>query len=80
MALLQVRALCRRQFFVRALGNKVAACQHAHHRGAPARPLGASSPGQQHVQMPQGDSWSNTGILGAPFTTGILSNPLAARR
>ena len=77
---LQVRTLCRRQFYVRALGNKVAACQHAHHRGGPTRGFDAPGQQQRHVQMPQGDSWSNTGILAAPYNTGILSNPLAARR
>ncbi|KAK9787367.1 hypothetical protein WJX73_002163 [Symbiochloris irregularis] len=85
----QIRTLCRRQFFVRALGNKVAGCQHTHRQrgsssgggGGFGAPTAATS---QHVQMPQGDSWSNTGILtaqgGAPYSTGILSNPLAARR
>ncbi|KAK9813095.1 hypothetical protein WJX72_008931 [[Myrmecia] bisecta] len=62
----QVRSLCRKQFFVRALGMKVANRQHearrafAPHRSAPQPP--------SHVQMPQGDSWANTGILANPLT------------
>ena len=71
----QVRSLCRKQFFARALGNKVAARQHEQ-RG---------SAGSQHshrasaVQMPQGDSWTNPGVLG-PGYMGGFSNPLSQHR
>lgn len=65
----QVRQLCRRQYFARALGNKVAQQQRR-----AARSMTQSQ--QQLVtktalHMPQGDSW---------VSTGVLSNPLAAMR
>lgn len=62
----QVRNLCYKQFFVRALGTKVAQKQHELRRSA-----AASRPPHAHVQIPQGDHWSNTGIL---------ANPLAGHR
>lgn len=70
-AALQVRTVCRRQFFVRTCGNKVAVAQQEAQRRAPA-------PQQQRVQppavqrslstgravvLPQGDSWANAGII-----------------
>jgi ESCRT-I complex subunit TSG101 len=65
----QVRALCRQQFFVRQLGNKVADRQH---QLQAASSRAANSAAQRmSVQMPQGDSWANTGIL---------ANPLAGHR
>lgn len=70
----QVRNLCRKQFFVRALGMKVGARQHKH--ASPrvqgfARPSPYSPQADRGVHMTQGDSWANTGIL---------SNPLTAQR
>lgn len=69
----QVRSLCRKQFFVRALGMKVATRQHKHATPGShsARPSPYSPPPDRGVHMTQGDSWANTGIL---------SNPLAASR
>ncbi|KAL3148172.1 hypothetical protein ABBQ38_014452 [Trebouxia sp. C0009 RCD-2024] len=70
----QVRSLCRKQFFVRALGMKVAARQHRHASPRPqsnARATPYSPQPDRGVHMTQGDSWANTGIL---------SNPLAAQR
>ena len=61
-----MRSICNKQFWVRALGTKVAHRQHELRRNAIA-----SRQPQQHVQMPQGDHWTNTGIL---------ANPLAGRR
>ena len=68
-----MRGLCGRQLLVRALGAKVAARQHQLRRafaagGYPGRGDPAHGPS---VQLPQGDSWANTGIL---------ANPLAAQR
>ena len=71
---LQVRSLCRKQFFVRALGMKVAARQHKHASPrvqSTARSTPYSPQSDRGVHMTQGDSWANTGIL---------SNPLAAQR
>ena len=71
---LQVRSLCRKQFFVRALGMKVAARQHKHASPrvqSTARSTPYSPQPDRGVHMTQGDSWANTGIL---------SNPLAAQR
>lgn len=72
----QVRSLCRKQYFVRALGLRIAARQHAH--PPPPPPDHSNGRRYQHansadrgVQMTQGDSWANTGIL---------SNPLAGSR
>ena len=77
-AWLQVRALCRRQFYVRTIGNKVAAAQQEQQRrGPPPVPpmanLQAQGSGGAGVQrslsagrpvlLPQGDSWSNAGII-----------------
>jgi len=74
----QVRGLCGRQLLVRALGAKVAARQHQLRRafaagGAPGAGGGGGGGGlhSHAVQLPQGDSWANTGIL---------ANPLAAQR
>eukprot|EP00891_Asterochloris_glomerata_P007192 jgi/Astpho2/7192/e_gw1.00113.157.1_t len=66
----QVRLICRKQFFVRALGMKVASKQHEVARHSQNRTRHERSPQTQSVQMPQGDSWANTGIL---------ANPLQAR-
>ena len=66
----QVRLICRKQFFVRALGMKVASKQHEVARHSQNRARHERSPQTQSVQMPQGDSWANTGIL---------ANPLQAR-
>ena len=55
---LQVRNTCHRQFYVRALGMKVAQKQHELRRSS----MHSHQP-PQHVQMPQGDSWTNTGVL-----------------
>ncbi|KAK9828078.1 hypothetical protein WJX81_000655 [Elliptochloris bilobata] len=68
----QVRGLCGRQLLVRALGAKVAARQHQLRRAfaAGGGPDGGPAPGPS-VQLPQGDSWANTGIL---------ANPLAVQR
>jgi len=44
----------RKQFFVRALGTKVAQKQHELRLGSRA---------SQHVQMQQGDHWSTRGVL-----------------
>lgn len=71
---LQVRSLCRKQFFVRALGMKVAARQHKHaspRAQSTAHTTPHSPQSDRGVHMTQGDSWANTGIL---------SNPLAAQR
>lgn len=63
----QVRRLCRKQYYARALGNKVAARQQ--------QAVAAMNRMQQRnltntsLQMPQGDSW---------VSTGVLPNPLAA--
>ncbi|KAL0026775.1 hypothetical protein WJX77_000858 [Trebouxia sp. C0004] len=69
----QVRSLCRKQFFVRALGMKVATRQHKHatasSQGSTLSPY--APPPDRGVHMTQGDSWANTGIL---------PNPLAAQR
>lgn len=69
----QVRSLCRKQFFVRALGMKVATRQHKHATPSSqgSRPSPYAPPPDRGVHMTQGDSWANTGIL---------SNPLAAQR
>lgn len=55
---LQVRAVCRRQFYVRTAGNKVAAAQQEQQRhvappphAAPERSLSAG----RAVVLPQGD-------------------------
>ena len=72
---MQIRSLCRKQFFARALGNKVAARQHEQQGSASAqhsRPAPA-------VQMPQGDSWTNPGVLGGGYMGGF-SNPLSQHR
>lgn len=68
---MQVRGLCGRQLLVRALGAKVAARQHQLRRAfaAGGGPEGGAAPGPS-VQLAQGDSWANTGIL---------ANPLAAQ-
>jgi hypothetical protein len=74
-----VRALCRRQFYVRTIGNKVAAAQQEQQRRAPPPPLpsmastrvqGGGTAEMQRtlsagrpVMLPQGDSWSNAGII-----------------
>ena len=67
----QVRGLCGRQLLVRALGAKVAARQHQLRRAfaGGGGPEGWPAPGAS-VQLAQGDSWANTGIL---------ANPLAAQ-
>lgn len=66
----QVRAVCRRQFFVRTVGSKVAAQQETARRAAPPPP----PPQRPHevqrtpstgrpVVLPQGDSWASAGIV-----------------
>ncbi|KAL6772011.1 VPS23 [Auxenochlorella protothecoides x Auxenochlorella symbiontica] len=77
----QVRSLCRQQFMLRALGNKIAAAQEGA-RGArvspprappnasgSARDLAAAASGylSDAVAMPLGDGWANTGILSNPL-------------
>ncbi|EIE25211.1 tumor susceptibility protein [Coccomyxa subellipsoidea C-169] len=72
----QVRALCGKQFMVRALGRKVANRQDQLRRAYHNAPTAAGSlrrdsvPGPSHVQMPQGDSWTSVGILSNPLTQG----------
>lgn len=72
----QVRALCGKQFMVRALGRKVANRQEQLRRAYHNAPTGPSNlrrdsvPGPSHVQMPQGDSWTSVGILSNPLTQG----------
>lgn len=55
---LQVRMLCRRQFFARARGLKVASLQQ---RAGPV-PIGGggSHPSQGACQLVHGDSWSHS--------------------
>jgi ESCRT-I complex subunit TSG101 len=57
-----VRGLAARQYTLRATGNAVAAAQHG--RG------GGRAPGGGQVAMPQGDSWSSTGVLANPLAQG----------
>jgi hypothetical protein len=78
---LQVRTLCGRQFYARALGMKVAALQHRHGPPQPQPPPPPpSSPGMHQnvplqttgsagrpVQMHLGDSWTSTGIVANPL-------------
>ena len=71
----QIRSLCRKQFFARALGNKVAARQH--NQRAPASSQHGRQPAA--VQMPQGDSWASPGVLGGGYMGGF-SNPLSQHR
>ncbi|KAL4433713.1 hypothetical protein ABPG75_000154 [Micractinium tetrahymenae] len=73
----QVRAVCRRQFFIRALAPKIAAAQQEQReqarRSAPPAPLLHAQHAPQDVQrtlsagrpvvLPQGDSWANAGII-----------------
>ena len=54
--LMQVRNVCYKQFFVRALGTKVAERQQSLRRAASQR-------GPPSVQMTQGDLWSNPGVM-----------------
>jgi Vps23 core domain len=76
-ACLQVRMLCGKQFYVRALGMKIAALQHRHGPPQPppppssdmrqaAPPQAAGSAGRP-VQMHLGDSWTSTGIVSNPL-------------
>lgn len=75
----QVRMLCGKQFYVRALGMKVAALQHRH----PQPPPSSNQQQRRHqqrlesqgsmgrpVQMHIGDSWTSTGILANPLQGG----------
>jgi hypothetical protein len=76
----QVRSVCRCQFFVRVVGNKVAAAQQERQRKPPRPPLAgmAAPPGMMDglqratsagrpVVLPQGDSWASGGIMtGSP--------------
>ncbi|KAG2437077.1 hypothetical protein HYH02_011336 [Chlamydomonas schloesseri] len=83
----QVRALCRRQFFARALGLKVAAAEVA-------APPGTGSGGSAVFQtrpfpIAHGDGWSHGAAPPPPppppppayagAHTGVLTNPLAGR-
>jgi hypothetical protein len=69
----QVRMLCGKQFYVRALGMKIAALQHQH--GPPpslpgmrrAAPLQTAASVGRPVQMHLGDSWTSTGIVANPL-------------
>ena len=69
----QVRTLCGRQFYARALGMKIAALQHAH--GVPGdltaqhaqRSAAAPGPAGRSVQLQIGDSWASTGLLSNPL-------------
>lgn len=54
----QVRMVSRKQFFVRALGTKVAQKQHDLRLSSRA-----NQQPPQHVQMLQGDNWSSRGVL-----------------
>lgn len=74
-AALQVRAVSRRQFFVRTIGNKVAVLQQEAQRSVPQQPqqqqqYGARGPDVQRslsagraVVLPQGDRWALGGGL-----------------
>ena len=67
--MLQVRQLCAKQFFARALGLKVAAQQQQQQRSpsiqAPSR---SAVPANGTLQMPISDAWANAG----------MQNPLVA--
>lgn len=61
----KVRKIGKQQFMCRALGIKIAEAQH----GAPS--VGTSNHGSSAgVMMPQGDSWTNTGMLINPLNPG----------
>lgn len=75
--------LCGKQFYVRALGMKIAALQHRHGPPPPPPPLPAAAAGSRHtarlesagsvgrpVQMHLGDSWTSTGIVANPLSSG----------
>ena len=84
----QVRAVCRRQFFIRALAPKIAAAQQeqreAARRGAPPAPPPHAQHAPQDVQrslsagrpvvLPQGDSWANAGIIASGGSGGGSSS------
>ena len=60
----QVRQLCAKQFFARALGLKVAARQHEQARSPSASaPSRVVEPANGTLQMPISDAWANTGML-----------------